>query len=105
MKQINSIELSTYLSNIYKGIGYFYSNEPCDWLDDIRNMEENAEEIKKHININGDDETLKEFNFPIYKGDRCVRPCVYFKHTYLKDGTVETNYYLSNYDYNKYIKE
>lgn len=105
MKEVNLIELSSYLSKIYKEIGYYYSNEPCDWMDDIRNMEENADELHAYVNKDGEDETLKEFNFPIYKGDKCVRPCVYFKYTYLNDGTVYTSYYLSNYDYNKYIKE
>jgi hypothetical protein len=105
MKQVNLLELSTYLSSIYKEIGYYYSNEVSDWMDDIRNMENNAEEINEDINVDGNGEMLKEFNFPIYKGDKCIRPCIYFKETYLNDGTVETLYYLSTYDYNKYIKE
>lgn len=105
MRQVNLLELSTYLSQIYKEIGYYYSNEVSDWMDDIRNMKNNAEEIKEDINSNGEGEILKEFNFPIYKGDKCVRPCIYFKEIYLNDGTVDIQYYLSNYDYNKYIKE
>ena len=104
MKQINLIELSSYLSKIYKEIGFYYSNEPCDWMDDIRNMESNAEEISEDINVDGDGKILKEYNTPIYKNGDCIRPCVYFEHTYLKDGTVKTNYYLSTYDYYKYIK-
>lgn len=105
MKQVNLLELSTYLSSIYKEIGYYYSNEVSDWMDDIRNMENNADEIREDINVDGNGEILKEFNFPIYKGDRCIRPCIYFKEIYLNDGTVDTCYYLSNYDYYKYIKE
>ena len=104
MRQVNLLELSTYLSQIYKEIDYYYSNEVSDWMDDIRNMENNAEEINEDINIDGDGELLKEYNTPIYKGGNCIRPCVYFKYTYLKDGTVDTSYYLPNYDYYKYIK-
>lgn len=96
MRQVDLLELSTYLSSIYKEIGYYYSNEPCDWMDDIRNMENNAEEIQEDINVNGDGEILKEYNTPIYKDDKCVRPCVYFKYTYLKNGTVDTTCYLPN---------
>lgn len=105
MKQVNLVELSSYLSEIYKEIGYYYSNEVSDWINDIRNMEDNAEEIKEDINIDGDGEILKEYNIPLYAGDKCIRPCVYFKDTFSKDGTVDTCYYLTNYDYYKYIKK
>ena len=67
MKQVNLLELSSYLSEIYKEIGYYYSNEVSDWIDDIRNMENNAEEINEDINIDGDGEILKEYNIPLYK--------------------------------------
>lgn len=104
MRQVNLIELSSYLSQIYKEINLYYSNEVSDWIDDIRNMENNAEEISEDINVDGNGEILKEYNRPIYKHDGCIRPCIYFKETYLNDGTVDTYYYLPTYDYYKYIK-
>lgn len=83
MKRVNYVELCTYLSNVYKeSTNTYYSNEPSDWLDDLMNYESNATYLG----------TTNNGQVENYEVDD------------IKYIDVVSNFYLSSYNYRKYVK-
>lgn len=90
MNEFNKIsinQLAIYLSNVYSKIeNKWYSQDVNDWLDDIREFENNANET---------DGNLYVYNNMIYnKQGESERLTIGFKYIYFNNGTVDVEYYL-----------
>ena len=86
-KKVNLDELYKYLAGTFTKLynqGYLqYTN---DWLDDIREMENNANETADSFYI---------YDNIIYnKNGESERVTIGFKYIYFEDGTVDIEYYL-----------
>lgn len=86
-KKVSVNQLAVYLSKVYANLyNEWYSQEVDDWLDDIREIENNANEI--------------DINFYIYdniiynKKGESERLTIGFEYIYFDDGTVDIEYYL-----------
>lgn len=104
MKRVNLIELCTYFSNVYKeATGKYYSNELSDWLDDIERYENNATYLGS---TNGGKVENYEVDDMEYIKDTGKMLRINFNIDYITtpSGEVVSNFYLSNYDFRKYVK-
>ena len=86
-KKVSINQLAVYLSNVYSKVeNKLYSQDVNDWLDDIREMENNANET--------------DGNFYVYdnlfynKQGESERLTIGFKYIKFEDGTVDVEYYL-----------
>ena len=86
-KKVNLSQLTVYLSKVYaKLYNKWYSQDVNDRLDDIREMENNANETADSFYI---------YDSTIYnKNGESERVTIAFKYIYFEDGTVDIEYYL-----------
>ena len=86
-KEVSANQLAIYLSNVYSKLeNKWYSQDVNDWLDDIREIENNANEI---------DGNLYVYDSTIYnKKGESERLTIGFKYITFDDGTVDIEYYL-----------
>ena len=101
MRQVDGMELCTYLANVHKEVfNKYYSNDFCDWLDTIEQYESNANLISEDNNVCIYEVDEIGFN----KKGECYRISFLIKNITIND-TVNTSFYLSNYDYERYVKD
>ena len=86
-KKVSINQLAVYLSKVYSKLeNKCYSQDVNDWLDDIREMENNANEI---------DDNLYVYDITIYnKQGESERLTIGFKYITFDNGTVDVEYYL-----------
>ena len=86
-KKVNLDELYKYLAGTFTKLYHqVYLQDTNDWLDDIREMENNANEIADSFYI---------YDNIIYnKQGESERLTIGFKYVYFDDGTVDVEYYL-----------
>lgn len=104
MRRVNLIELCTYFSNVYKETtNTYYSNEPSDWLDDLRNYENNATYLGTTNNGQVENYKVNDVSF-IKETGKCFRISFNIDYITTASGQVVSNFYLSDYDFRKYVK-
>lgn len=104
MKRVNLVELCTYLSNVYKETtNTYYSNEPSDWLDDLRNYENNAIYLGSSNDGQVENYEVDDVEF-IHDTGEMLRINFNIDYITTSSGEVVSNFYLSDYDYRKYVK-
>lgn len=86
-KKVNLTQLAVYLSKVYAKLeNKWYSQDVNDWLDNIREFENNANETDNSFYI---------YDSIIYnKQGESERLTIAFKYIYFDDGTVDIEYYL-----------
>ena len=86
-KNVSITQLTIYLSNVYSRLkNKWYSQDVNDWLDDIREIENNANETADSFYI---------YDSMIYnKKGESERLTIAFKYITFNDGTVDVEYYL-----------
>lgn len=86
-KKVSINQLVVYLSNVYSKLeNKWYSQEVNDWLDDMREIENNANEIDNNLCI---------YDNVIYnKQGESERLTIAFKYITFDDGTIDVEYYL-----------
>lgn len=100
MRQVDGVELCTYLANVHKEVfDEYYSNEFSDWIDTIRQYESNANLISEEGNTCIYEVDEVGFN----KKGECYTISFELKYITIND-TVNTQFYLSNYNYERYVK-
>lgn len=85
--KISANQLTIYLSNVYSKLeNKWYSQDVNNWLDEIREFENNANET---------DNNFYTYDNIIYnKNGESERLTIGFKYIYFDDGTVDVEYYL-----------
>lgn len=90
MNEFNKIsinQLSLYLSKVYSKLeNKWYSQDVNDWLDNIREFENNTNRM--------DDNFYIYDNIIYNKQGESERLTIGFKYIYFDDGTVDVEYYL-----------
>ena len=86
-KKVNLTQLAVYLSDVYSKLeNKWCSQDVNDWLDDIREFENNANETDNNFYV---------YDNIIYnKQGESERLTIGFKYIYFDDGTVDIEYYL-----------
>ena len=86
-KKVSANQLTVYLSKVYaKLYNKWYSQDVNDWLDNIRDFENNANETNDSLYI---------YDNIIYnKKGESERLTIGVKYIYFDDGTVDVEYYL-----------
>lgn len=86
-KKVSINQLAVYLSNVYSKLeNKWYSQNVNDWLDNIREFENNANETDSNFYI---------YDNIIYnKQGESERLTIGIKYIYFDDGTVDIEYYL-----------
>lgn len=86
-KKVSLNQLAIYLSNVYSKLyNKWYSQEVNNWLDNIIEFENNANEMDNNLCI---------YDNIIYnKQGESERLTIGFKYIYFDDGTVDVEYYL-----------
>lgn len=105
MRRVNLVELCTYFSNVYKeATNTYYSNEPSDWLDDLRNYENNATYLG--CTNDGKVENYRVNTIEcINKMGKALRINFDIDYITTPSGQVVSNFYLSDYDFKKYVRD
>lgn len=104
MKRVNLVELCTYLSNVYKECtNTYYSNEPSDWLDDLRQYENNATYLGSSDDGQVENYEVDDIEY-IRDTGKCLRISFNIDYITTPSGEVVSNFYLNDYDYRKYVK-
>lgn len=86
-KKVSINQLAVYLSNVYSKLyNKWYSQDTNDWMDDIREMENNANKMDDNFYIYG--------NIIYNKKGESERLTIGFKYITFDDGTVDVEYYL-----------
>lgn len=90
MNEFNKIsinQLAIYLSKVYSELeNKWYSQDVNNWLDNIREFENNANRM--------DDNFYIYDNIIYNKNGESERLTIAFKYIYFDDGTVDVEYYL-----------
>lgn len=104
MRKVDYVELCTYLANVYKeATGKYYSNELSDWWDDIRQYENNVDYVETSEDGKTERYDVDELTRVAETG-KCMR--ISFSIKYITIGnTVNTMLYLSESDYERYVKD
>lgn len=86
-KKVSINQLAVYLSKVYAKLeNKWYSQDVNDWLDNIREFENNTNETNGNFYI---------YDNIIYnKNGESERLTIGFKYIYFDDGTVDIEYYL-----------
>ena len=86
-KKVSITQLAVYLSDVYSKLeNKWCSQDVNDWLDDIREFENNANETDNNFYV---------YDNIIYnKQGESERLTIGFKYIYFDDGTVDIEYYL-----------
>lgn len=86
-KNVSINQLAVYLSNVYSKLeNKWYSQDVNNWLDNIRDFENNTNEIDGNLYI---------YDNIIYnKKGESERLTIGFKYITFDDGTVDVEYYL-----------
>ena len=86
-KKVSANQLAVYLSKVYSKLeNKWYSQDVNDWIDDIREIENNVSETDGNLYI---------YDSIIYnKQGESERLTIGFKYIYFYDGTVDIEYYL-----------
>lgn len=104
MKRVNLIELCTYFANVYKeATDTYYSNEPSDWLDDLRNYENNATYLGSSTDGKIENYEVNDISF-IKETGKCFRISFNIDYIGTSYSQIVSNFYLSDYDFRKYVK-
>ena len=86
-KKVNLDELYKYLATTFTKLhNKVYLQYASDWLDDIREMENNANETDNNFYVYD--------NIFYNKQGESERLTIGFKYIYFDDGTVDVEYYL-----------
>ena len=86
-KKVSINQLAVYLSNVYTKLeNKWYSQDVNNWMDDIRELENNSIFQSRNWYV---------YDSMVYnKKGESERLTVAFKYIYFDDGTVDTEYYL-----------